>query len=126
MIGTLWRVGANAPWSPAFAGKPLPPELVQARTEQVQRGAQLFYNEGCLYCHAFADQGGQRGPSLTNVGDRLTREQITISILNGRRNMPAYGNTLTPDEVEDLIAFLQSRSQQNADTVPNPAAARVP
>jgi ubiquinol-cytochrome c reductase cytochrome b subunit len=92
----------------------------------VQRGAQIFYNEGCQFCHAYAGQGGQRGPSLTTVGDRLSREQITISILNGRRNMPAYGNTLTPDELEALVAFLQSRSQQNAGNATNPATARQP
>lgn len=126
MVGTLWRAGANAPWSPAFTQQPLAPEVVQARTAQVERGAQLFHSEGCQFCHAFAGQGGQRGPSLTNAGDRLSREQITTSILNGRRNMPAYGNTLTPDQLEALVAFLQSRSQQNADTGADPASAVSP
>ncbi len=126
MVGTLWRAGAQAPWSPSFASQPLGPEVVQARTEQVQQGARLFHAEGCQFCHAFAGEGGQRGPSLTGVGDRLTQEQITISILNGRRNMPAYGNTLTPEELNALVAFLQSRSRENTTGGGNPAGRGAP
>ena len=111
MVGTLWWAGAQAPWSPAFAAQPLAPGIVQRQTAQVAQGAQLFHEKGCQYCHAFAGQGGAHGPSLTEVGDRLTTEAITISILNGRRNMPAYGNTLTPEELNALVAFLLCNQQ---------------
>jgi ubiquinol-cytochrome c reductase cytochrome b subunit len=53
--------------------------------------------------------GGARGPNLSTVGSRLSREQLTTRILNGGINMPAYGGTLTPQELDDLLAFLQTR-----------------
>jgi ubiquinol-cytochrome c reductase cytochrome b subunit len=109
MIATLWLAGERAPWSPNFAAQPLPANVVGATSAQVQQGALLFHARGCQFCHTFAGQGGQRGPDLTQVGDRLTTEQIAISILNGRQNMPAFAGTLTSTEVHDLIAFLQSR-----------------
>ena len=109
MIGTLWLAGERAPWSPNFAAQPLSAQVVGAASSQVQQGAVLFHAKGCQFCHAFAGQGGRRGPDLTQVGDRLTTEQIAISILNGRQNMPAFAGTLKPEEVNDLIAFLQSR-----------------
>jgi ubiquinol-cytochrome c reductase cytochrome b subunit len=54
-------------------------------------------------------QGGNRGPDLTNVGNRLSQDEITIRILNGGGNMPAYGGNLTPQELNAIITFLESR-----------------
>jgi ubiquinol-cytochrome c reductase cytochrome b subunit len=111
MIGTLWQAGERAPWSPNFAAQALPQQIVGATSGQVQQGALLFHSKGCQYCHAIEGHGGQRGPSLSNVSDRLTPAQLTITILNGRRNMPAYASALAPQEVNALVAFLQSRKQ---------------
>jgi ubiquinol-cytochrome c reductase cytochrome b subunit len=109
IIGVLWRLGAAAPWSPDFTAQPLPQEVVGETTGPVQHGAQLFHQKGCEYCHTVSSYGGQRGPNLTTIGDRLTPEQMTIRILNGGINMPAFGGDLTPEELNALIAFLESR-----------------
>ena len=70
------------------------------------QGAQLFETRGCLQCHQIAAVGGRRGPDLSKVGARLSPDQLTWRILNGGRNMPAYGTTLTPADTDALIAFL--------------------
>jgi ubiquinol-cytochrome c reductase cytochrome b subunit len=36
---------------------------------------------------------------------------MTIRIANGGVNMPAFGATLKPGELDDLVAFLQSRKK---------------
>ena len=109
MVGILTWYGVRAPWSPAFAAQPLPAQVVNSADPQVIQGAHLFYQKGCEYCHMISGHGGQRGPNLTTVGDRLTTVDMQIRILNGGYNMPAYGSDLSPDEVNQLIAFLQSR-----------------
>ena len=109
MILTLWIEAVRAPWSPDFNAKPLPAELVAAREPIVTRGAQLFHEKGCEYCHDIGGNGGNRGPNLTYVGDRLTRTDIVIRILNGGINMPSFAKALKPDELDDLVAFLDSR-----------------
>jgi ubiquinol-cytochrome c reductase cytochrome b subunit len=104
--------GANSPWSPNFNAQPLSPSVVGATNGPVFIGAQLFQAKGCLNCHLIGNDGGKRGPDLTNVADRLSKDQMTLKIANGGVNMPAYAANLTPTEMDALIAFLQSRKSQ--------------
>jgi ubiquinol-cytochrome c reductase cytochrome b subunit len=109
MVGTLWIAGEQADWSPDFNAQPLPASVVNSTDPHVINGSKLFLSNGCEYCHAIAGYGGQRGPNLTTVGGRLSANQITTRILTGAKNMPAYGSILTPQDLNDLVAFMESR-----------------
>jgi len=111
MIGTLWIEGKRAPWSPDFSAESLPAHVVNATSGPIYEGAQLFHSKGCEYCHAISGYGGERGPDLTYVRDRLSADQITIRIVNGGVNMPAFGGTLTSSELRNLSTFLDSRTR---------------
>jgi ubiquinol-cytochrome c reductase cytochrome b subunit len=107
-IGTLWASGERSPWSPDFNAPPLS-AVVQGSSGPIAEGARLFHTKGCEDCHRISGSGGQRGPDLTAVGDRLDADQITIRILNGGTNMPSFAGFLAPTEMNALRAFLQSR-----------------
>ena len=109
MIGTLWVAGAKSKWSPNFNAEPLSEKVVGATSGPVFDGAHLFFARGCLSCHLIGTTGGRRGPNLTTIGSLLSRDQLILRIANGGVNMPAYASTLTPKEMDDLVAFLQSR-----------------
>jgi ubiquinol-cytochrome c reductase cytochrome b subunit len=111
-VAVLWRAGVTAKWSPDFNAKPLPRAVVGATSGPVFVGSQLFFNKGCIYCHSIARQGGRRGPDLTTVGSRLTRQQMIIRVSNGGYNMPGYGGILDSAELAQLVGFLESRQSQ--------------
>lgn len=107
-FGVLVRAGEQAAWSPDFNPSPLPAAITQGLPPDAQAGAQLFQTKGCINCHMIQGDGGRRGPDLTDVGSRLSADQMTWRILNGGINMPAFGANLTPDETAKLVAFLQT------------------
>ena len=108
-VGVLWYQGERTPWSPDFSAQPLAASVVQSDQPQVVQGAHLFHRQGCEYCHSIAGHGGQRGPDLTYIADRLTPQQITLRILNGGYNMPAFASSIKPEDVNALVAFLNTR-----------------
>ncbi len=123
VVFTIWhysRIGNVAPWSPRFAALPLTAEAVGATSGPVADGARLFYDKGCEFCHRVDGRGGIRGPDLSDVGERLTADQIITRIYSGAANMPSYVNTVTPDELHSLVAFLQTRRR------PIPPSASAP
>jgi len=105
----LWREGVKAPWSPRFQSPPLPNSLPSSAPIAALHGQVLFHDKGCEYCHTINGLGGLRGPNLSNVANRLTEQDMIIRILNGGHNMPAFGGILHPDQVRDLVAYLETR-----------------
>lgn len=106
-VGSLWYIGIEEPWHPHFDAKPVTAAAVKGPvSDEVSRGIELFNTLGCLYCHKMEGTGGSRGPDLTNIHNRLSEEQIVLRIINGGGNMPAYGGSLTKEEMDALKAFL--------------------
>ena len=107
------------------------PATKSTATADVERGRKLLLNRqdtGCLLCHmvpGFKD-GGNMGPSLVGVGERLSAEALRQRIadprvLNPQTFMPAYFSTkglqnvakplkgktvLTEQALEDIIIYL--------------------
>ncbi|GAA4750240.1 cytochrome b N-terminal domain-containing protein [Flavisolibacter ginsenosidimutans] len=110
VVVSLLFVGKNANWSPNFNAKALTKVSIPATDSLALSGSVLFQQKACLYCHSINNEGGKVGPDLTHVANRLSEEQITIRIANGAKNMPAYGSSLSNDELKKLVAFLKTRN----------------
>ena len=109
IISTLLYASYQSAWVPKFDAKPLPLKVVGADHGPVYAGAKLFYSQDCIYCHMISGYGGIRGPNLSNIANEYTPTDMTIRILNGATNMPAYGSILDPTQVRDIVAFLETR-----------------
>jgi ubiquinol-cytochrome c reductase cytochrome b subunit len=129
VLGVLTYQGATGPWSPqmtAWSGEPIPEDLVRNSTPLQLQGAALLQNKNCRNCHALEGSGGKRGPDLTAVGKRLTRDQLIDQVSNGTPgggNMPAYGDQISPAEMTALVAFLENLRPQGEPPA-KPASAR--
>jgi ubiquinol-cytochrome c reductase cytochrome b subunit len=104
--------GYRSPWSPVFnaKGRPyaVPQAALQGISPEARKGARLMQLEGCMACHMVRGVGGQRAPDLTYISDRVTSTQLITRILRGGGGMPAYGDTIKPSELNQLLAFLET------------------
>jgi mono/diheme cytochrome c family protein len=85
------------------------------------RGAVVWASAGCGACHAFAKAGssGARGGSAPNLDRwllpdaRRLRLPVELLVLRrtywGGRGMPAYGTSLTLQELEDIVSFVAGK-----------------
>src|SRR5947208_10937623 len=115
-LGTLIYLGTYPPWSPvmnAWSANPTPVQYVKGRSPLELQGALVLQNKQCRNCHSLDGSGGQRGPALDGVGNRLTGDQLVRQVIQGGGNMPAYGKNLKPAEVEALVAFMKTLRPAN-------------
>jgi ubiquinol-cytochrome c reductase cytochrome b subunit len=132
-IATLFLIliGYQEPWKPVLTLNKsetnvliptLPKQNYQGLSLEAQKGAQLMHVEACLACHKVGSVGGLRGPDLSAVGDRLTADQLTWRILRGGGGMPTYGNVLKPAQLNELVAFLETRSANKPQQAAGPGS----
>ncbi|WP_431210306.1 c-type cytochrome [Puia sp. P3] len=76
----LFLTGLRSPWSPAFNSRPLPATVVRSEDTLAIRGAVLFYQKACLYCHKIEGYGGATGPDLSRAALRLSADQMALRV----------------------------------------------
>ena len=77
-------------------------------TDQELSGLTVFNSQGCTACHAVDGIGGDVGDDLSTVGADLNADDLRSQILSpDTTEMPAF-DQLTPEQLDDLVAFLQS------------------
>jgi len=82
---------------------------------QQSRGRAL-YDTYCLRCHEAYISGGRNGPSLMGVfkkkelpsGAPANDERAGEVIWQGRAKMPAFGDKLSREQVQDILAYMHT------------------
>ena len=78
------------------------------RAQKIEAGATLYQTKGCGYCHGKTATGTAKGPSLAHLGWwRWRGSRLAKQINNGGQKMPAFGDSLTRDEVSELVTWLR-------------------
>jgi len=76
-------------------------------------GAQLFRDKGCAYCHGASLEGTRKAPALANLrkDKAWTPAKITKQILDGGQKMPPFRESLTDEEISQLVAYLRAKNR---------------
>jgi mono/diheme cytochrome c family protein len=89
-------------------------QLFASSRSQREHGAAVFASSGCQHCHSIHKVGGHKGPDLSGVGRKLSKDRIRAQILHGGNAMPPFAEDLQPAEVNDLVAYLRSCREKPA------------
>ena len=83
----------------------------------LQSGRRLFLAEGCGECHALEKGKDNGGPTLLGYGSAgwlrgLIRDPGAPAYYDAQNRMPDFGTRLHPEEIDDLVAFIQVLEQE--------------
>jgi mono/diheme cytochrome c family protein len=72
---------------------------------EAKLGAVVF-SENCSTCHGATGHGGNGGPDLRTMPLAQTEEGAIQQVTNGGGGMPAFGGTLSEEEIENVAAYV--------------------
>lgn len=92
-----------------------PSKPLSQLTPQEQAGYGI-YQQDCASCHYANQTGDLHGPSLFAMyrkkylpsGAPANDERVSAAIVNGRGMMPGFGNQLSPQQLDELLAYLHT------------------
>ncbi len=106
-LGSVALVGCGGDDGGEADGEP-PAATTQEGAAQgnAEAGAQLFADNGCGNCHILEAAGstGTTGPNLDEVQPSF--EAAVEQITNGGGVMPAFGDSLSDQEIRDVAAYV--------------------
>jgi mono/diheme cytochrome c family protein len=82
-----------------------------------QSAGRKIYDAQCDRCHEPYSTRGRKGPGLKGVfqhqylpisGLPANDERVTDIIRLGRKEMPGYSQTLNPQDIQDLLAYMHT------------------
>src|SRR6202040_316575 len=81
---------------------------------QAQTGGEALYKTKCAACHG-ADGKGEttvgKANKMRDLGSadvqKQSDEDLTEIVTKGKGKMPAYGKSLKPEQIKDLLAYIR-------------------
>jgi len=113
---------ASASWSPLALGVALGFMVAvvggraqSAMAADIENGASVF-GGNCAACHAGGNNSVQaekklKKEALTQYG-MYDIEKIKTQVTNGKNAMPAFGEKLAPDDIEDVATYVLSQADK--------------
>ena len=108
-----WANGELSAWNVALEG---------GDVEAGQRLVRYHSGATCLRCHTIDGWGGEAGPTLDGVGERLDARAILEAIIAPQATiadgygeasaMPNMRDLLSPREVRDIVAYLLTLDEE--------------
>jgi len=85
-----------------------------------QTGGEALYKTKCTVCHGADGKGETTVGKANKIRDLASADvqkqsdaDLTGIITTGKNKMPAYGKSLKPDQVKDLVAYVRSLGKKS-------------
>ncbi len=96
--------------------KKIPPPTPLSELNPEQAAGHAVFQSRCGVCHADRDNSMMAGPALNGIfkkeylpsGAAATDERVLATVMRGRGMMPQIGPTMTPEQIEQLMAYLHT------------------
>jgi mono/diheme cytochrome c family protein len=96
--------------------KSVPPPLPLTELNAQQARGHAVFQARCALCHYDRKDASLHGPALIGVfkkpylpsGAPANDERVTDTVMHGRALMPALGNTMDQQDMDDLLAYLHT------------------
>lgn len=72
--------------------------------DEVLLDPEAIYSSNCMHCHGGDLTGGGVGPSLLNMGDKHSMEELVDIIANGVEGSPLMTGDYATDEQAEVLA----------------------
>lgn len=101
----------------ALAGcKSSPPPKPLSQLTETEKSGHALYQQRCVVCHSDRTEKKLAGPPMLGIykkqylpsGAAATDERVSATILHGRGMMPAQGNAIDQQQLDDLLAYLHT------------------
>jgi cytochrome c6 len=84
-----------------------------------QAGGASLYKAKCSACHGSDGKGATSIGKTEKIRDLTSQEvqkqsdaDLTAIITSGKNKMPAYGKSLKPEQVKDLVEYIRTVAQK--------------
>jgi cytochrome c6 len=91
---------------------------VLALPGKAQTGGAALYKSRCAACHGADGKGDTAAGKTNKIRDLGTADvqaqsddELAGIIGNGKGKMPAYGKSLKPEQIKDLVAYIRTLKQ---------------
>ena len=97
-------------------GEPAPKSDAELGLNPQQANGRRVFEHYCAACHYAYSSGGSKGPSLKKLFRKdflpsgLPANEVFVrrAIASGRGMMPGFGDALSDEQLDDLIAYLHT------------------
>jgi methanol metabolism-related c-type cytochrome len=120
-LGAALTFAAGVLFAPgsSWAQEEKPYSVVDGKVDKGTYNGYRRYGDACLRCHGPDGVGSSYAPNLTESLKRLSYEQFTEVVINGRQNLGAGQEKVMPGfgevqdvamYIDDIYAYLQARA----------------